>query len=91
VTFASEELRRAQPCPFCRCAQLWMWDKGVPGKFAVACSNPDCAATGPVAETERDAVARWNTPTPRRVERGSNAALERVLDESTAAPHSSGR
>lgn len=67
-------------CPFCTSDQLWFWDKGVPGKIAVACSNPACAATGPIADTEAEAVLLWNrAPRPREVK--PNAALGRTLDE----------
>lgn len=73
-------LSHADPCPFCRSDQLWVWDKGVPGRFAVACSNPACAATGPMASSLAAAVVNWNRA-PRQGSARSNAALSRALDE----------
>ena len=66
-------------CPWCYGTDLWFWDKGVPGKFAVACSNPRCAATGPISDSRVDAVRNWNLA-PRRNDRASGR-LERVMDE----------
>lgn len=57
----SRILISAEPCPWCASAKLWVWDKAVPGGWAVACSNPDCAATGPISRvSEADAVILWN-------------------------------
>lgn len=71
-------------CPFCESDKTWIWDKGVPGKFAAACSNPGCAATGPIAATERAAVASWNAA-PRDVDRSRSrvrtAASSPTFDE----------
>lgn len=53
-------LVEADRCPFCTYDRQWLWDKAVPGKFAVACSNPVCAATGPIARTPAEAVLLWN-------------------------------
>lgn len=73
-------LAEADRCPFCTHVHLWIWDKGVPGKYAVACSNPACAATGPIADTPSAAVVSWNKA-PRKVSTKPNAALGRTLDE----------
>lgn len=53
-------LTQARECPFCDGVEVWMWDKGVPGKFAVSCSNPECAATGPLSSIQADAIRNWN-------------------------------
>lgn len=58
--------------------KVWVWDKAVPGKFAVCCSNPDCAATGPLAYSEADAFRLWNLAS-RRTE--VPAAAQRIIDE----------
>jgi hypothetical protein len=58
-------LDKAKPCPWGCSSGVWMWDKGVPGKFAVACSSATCAATGPIRDTEDEAVIGWNAA-PRR-------------------------
>lgn len=82
-------LSQAKPCPWCHgqgdCETygLWMWTKGVPGKFAVACSNPACSATGPLCDTESEAVLRWNAA-PRRA--ASEPAIKRLLDEAHGDP-----
>lgn len=82
-------LTQALPCPWCEgrgsdkgkpCQHgLWLWDKGVPGKFAIGCSNPDCAATGPLASTESAAVVAWNAA-PRRPDQ-KRSTVRRLLDE----------
>lgn len=78
-------LQQAQPCPFCNgqgerdTYGLWFWDKGVPGRWAVACSNPECSATGPLGETAIDAVVRWNAAP--RLAGQNRPAIQRVLDE----------
>lgn len=54
-------LLNARRCPWCWGSKLWVWDRGVPGWFAISCSNPECAATGPLSRISvEDAVARWN-------------------------------
>jgi hypothetical protein len=53
----------AKPCWFCKGTRLWVWDKGVPGGFAICCSHPFCAATGPISmESIEHATLLWNTP-----------------------------
>ena len=70
-------LVKAEPCPFCTSQRLWIWDKGMPGKFAICCSNSSCAATGPMANSEAEAVVFWNKAPRKR----PNAAYHRVSDE----------
>lgn len=80
-------LTQAAPCPWCEGRNehgkpehgVWLWDKARPGWFAIACSNPDCAATGPFARDGAEAVLAWNSA-PRRVSK-TRPALRRLLDE----------
>jgi hypothetical protein len=69
-------------CPFCSFDRQWLWDKGVPGKFAVCCSNPSCAATGPICATPEQAVVGWNKASRRpRCYRRGDEAYRRALAE----------
>ena len=80
----SEEslLGLAKACPWCESPEVWVWDKAVPGRLAVACSNPDCAAVGPLASTEARAIALWNCALRRVPTAGKpSARLRRILDE----------
>lgn len=70
----------AKGCPWCRGANVWLWDKAVPGKVAVCCANPDCAATGPLATTDGRAVELWNAASRRPV-RDASGRLQTLLDE----------
>lgn len=75
-------LLNADPCPWCKGKLVWLWDKAVPGAWCVACSNPDCAATGPLSRiSEADAVLQWNRAPRLALLPRSNAALDRALDE----------
>lgn len=83
-------LAQAKVCPFCHgqgerdTYGLWFWDKAVPGKWAVACSNPACAATGPIGETAADAVLKWNAA-PRQL--GYSSPAVRRAEEEAHPPH----
>ena len=47
------------PCPFCGCGQTMTWHIGHYSKpWIVEC--PRCLAAGPHAETEAEAIDRWN-------------------------------
>lgn len=48
-----------KPCPWCQGRKLWLWRK-TPTLVAVACSNPNCASSGPVAADEAGALELWN-------------------------------
>lgn len=83
-------LTQALGCPWCESRgpkgesySLWVWDKGVPGRFAIGCSNPHCAATGPISDTEAEAVVKWNAA-PRRPGQ-ERPAVRQLLDEAVSA------
>lgn len=48
-----------KPCPWCHGQRLWVWEK-TPGHAAIACSNPSCAATGPLGRDIATALQLWN-------------------------------
>lgn len=73
-------LSLAKACPWCEAREVWFWEKAVPDRLAVCCSNPNCAATGPLAPTETEAVLRWNSAI-RRPEPKVSHRLQRLLDE----------
>ncbi len=74
-------LRHAKACPWCAGRKVWVWDKAVPGRFAIACSNPDCVATGPIRATVDEAVIAWNAA-PRGTRSGGLVAkLEREMHD----------
>jgi hypothetical protein len=65
-----------KPCPWCKGTRTWVWDKAVPGAFAIACSNPHCAATGPISRhSVEHAEELWDSRGP------TNPRLQRTLDE----------
>lgn len=55
---------KADECPWCQFTDQWIWEPG-PDLKAVACGNKGCNATGPVRDTEDDAIRQWNAA-PRR-------------------------
>lgn len=78
---SSPILVQADRCPFCSFDRVWLWDKGMPGRFAVCCSNPACAATGPMAESEAAAVLLWNKALRPIRRTKPNAAYEHATEE----------
>lgn len=59
------DLSTAKRCPFCDGSKVWVWEKAAPDLVAIGCSNPDCAATGPLYPDVGRAIVRWNAA-PRR-------------------------
>ena len=57
------------PCPFCGDTEPYLEPTGT--NFRIACSNPDCAASGPSGPSEGCAVGAWN---------GAALALNRAAD-----------
>jgi hypothetical protein len=74
-------LALAYSCPWCSIQKVWLWDKAVPGKVAVCCSNPNCAATGPLANDEDEAVRLWNRCPRRGYAARDHQRLAKVLAE----------
>lgn len=75
-------LARAKACPWCGRFEVWIWDKAIPGQFAVSCSNPTCAATGPIRPTEDEAVIAWNAaPRSGRTRNVDGPAVRDMVDE----------
>jgi hypothetical protein len=52
-----------KPCPFCFSDGRVQRMRGVAGEsmFAIACTNDQCLAVGPLASTETEAVKKWDS------------------------------
>lgn len=60
-TPAPVEVTQLKPCPFCGSAAKIIAPLGYGNVRASECSNSDCAATGPWAANQAEAIAAWNT------------------------------
>lgn len=76
------DLSTAKRCPFCDGSEVWVWDDAVPERVAIGCSDPECAATGPLAPDVGRAIFRWNAaPRRPRTRLDERRALAKAIEE----------